>query len=342
MRQTYTHLLTFLFRHRYFRDDLFKSIEIIFAEGTPKLIKDLGIILKPFSGGFHLLASDPELLDSLNDQTPIQLHLKSKDPQYINYTELPAYQLSDKLLYFNNLSAEFDKKSNGFILQKEEFVGLNELVQISYGKIDIPASGSNQQYRFTDATGHEISSQCITRSVQDSNEFLVSNLSQGIIRVFAETKEVKKVYLYPKAIWQKPMGIVEIFPGELLRHFKEKGKAEYTVNFNNRQTIWKYFFVSSVYQKFNNLSIINKGKEQVFNAPQKQLVYKNPDAWVFESKMKIPLSELSDESYQLVDNYDSVHRTGKVILKNLVKATPEQLHFDITKSEAPAYSHIYL
>jgi len=342
MRQTYVHLLTFQFKHRYFRNDLFKSIGISYAEGTSKLINDLGIIIKPFTGGFHLIASDPKLLIDENDAHPIQLHLFCNDPLYINYTELPTYRLADKLLYFNNLIEVFDQKSNSFQLQLSEFVGPNELVQISSGKINIPISVSNPEYRFTDASGIEISSQCIKQSAPGSNEFFLSNLSQGIIRVLADSKEVYKVYFNPKTVWKKPMAIAEIFPGQLIRHFKEKGKVDYAIIFNNRQTIWKYFLVSQVYQKFTNLSIINKGKEQVFNAPQKQHVYKNPETLVFESKIKIPLSELTDETYQLVDSFDPEHRSGKVIHKNLAKASPEQLHFDLTKSEEPAYSHIYL
>jgi hypothetical protein len=342
MRQSYSHLLTFLFRHRYFRENLFKSIGILYADGTPKLIKDLGIIIKPFSGGFHLLASDPELLGTITDQTPLQFHLFCNDSQYVNYTDLPLYRLSDKLLYFNNITPALDKNNNGFSLQKEEFVGQNEVVQISQGKINIPETGSDQQYRFTNASGFDIPSQCIYQSTLHNNQYTITGISQNLVRILIGNTDIYKVYFNPKPIWLKPLGIVELFPEILYSQFKEHGKVEYIVSFNNRQTIWKYFLVSPVYQKFNNLSIINKGKEQIFSVPQKQAVFKNPEAWVIESKIRIPLSEFTEEAYQLVDNYDSEKRTGKVILKNLARATPDQLHFDTTKPEASAYSHIYL
>ncbi|HAQ18751.1 MAG TPA: hypothetical protein DCR40_05870 [Prolixibacteraceae bacterium] len=342
MQQTYNHLLTFLFKHRYFRNELFKSIEISFAEGTTKLLNDLCIIIKPFTGGFHLLACNTELLDSLNDTDPIQLHFNCTDPLYINYTELPLYHLTDNLLYFNNLSVIPDQDGEGFRPNEAEFVGQSEVVPVSHGKIKLPTFESSKKYRFTDALGNEISSQSITQTKQYSNEFMLSDLPQGLVRFFADDVESGKVYYHPKSFWKKPLGIVDIYVGELFNQYKEKGKVDYAVSFNNRKTIWKYFFVSPVYQKFSNLSIINKGSEQIFNPPQKQLVYKNPEAWVFESKNKIPLSEISDEIYQLFDNYESEQRPGKIIHKNLVKATPEQLHYEVTKSEEPAYSHIYL
>jgi hypothetical protein len=342
MKQTYTHLLTFVFRHRYFMDDLFKVIEVSFAEGTPKLIKDLGIVIKPFPGGLHLLASDPELLDSINDTNPIQLVLHCKDPQYINYTELPPYRLPDKLLYFNNLSAVSTGGNKSFRLHNKEFAGQNELVQISYGKINFPEFNADNKNRLTDAVGNEIPPQCITKSVPESGALVLSNLPQGLIRLFSNKEEVDKVYYYPKAVWNKPFGIVEIYTTKLFKQYKESGLVEYVLNFDNRQTIWKYFLVSPVYQKFNNLSIINKGKEQIFKTPQKQLVHKNSEALVFESKNKIPLRELSDETYQLVDNYDPNLRSGKVILKNLVKASAEQLYADENQLVESAYSHIYI
>jgi len=342
MQQTYSHLLTFRFKHRYFKDDLFKSIDISFTDETNKLTKDLDIIIKYFQGGMHLLASDPELLETLNDATPLQFYITCKDSLYINYTELPNFNLAEKLIYFNNLSGRQVPQSNEFILQKEDFVGENEIIKINHGKIKIPSFDANKAYRFTDSTGNEISSACISQSAQHSDEFNLSGIPQGLVHIFADKEEVDKLFFNPKTVWKKPLGIIEIYTGRLFTQYKEKGLINYNVVFNNRQTIWKYFFVSPVFQKFNNLSIINKAKEQIFNAPQKQNVFNNPETLVFESRNKIPLSELSDDNYQLVDNYDFEHRSGKIILKNLTKASPEQLYCDNTKSDKPVYSHIYI
>jgi len=342
MKQTYANILTLLFKHRYFSDDLFKTVNISFADDSHKLIVDLGIVIKPFSGGFHLLSSNPEILNSIDDTNSIKLLLNCTDPFYINYTELPLYRLTDKLLYLNNLSVVSDSKGKVYNLHKEEFVGQNEVVQIIHGKISISNFNASKGYRFTDATGNDLTSQSVLISSQSSDTFIFSNLSQGHILLYNSKEEVNKYYHYPNAVWKKPFAILEIYPDELFKHYSAGGKVEYALNFANRKTIWKYFFVSPVYKNFQNLSIINKGKEQIFNAPQKQLIHKNEEALVFESKNKIPLSELSDENYQLVDNYDNGNGKGKVILKNLVKASPEQLYGDKTKSDDTIYSHIYI
>jgi len=339
MKQTFDHLLTFLFKHLYFSDSLFRSINVSFADGTQKLLKDLGIIIKPFPGGFYLLTSNPELLNS-RDTTSIQLLLNCTDPFYINYTELPTYRLTDKLLYFNNLSVFSNEKNEGYLLHNEEFVGQNDVVQIIHEKFSPLNFNAEKGYRFTDAAGTEITSQFIALSVHEANTFIISNLLQGLILLYDFDEEVKKFYYFPNSVWKKPFAIVEIFPEKLFKQYNENGKIEYALNFNNRHTFWKYFLVSPVYKNFKNLSIINKGKEEIFSSPQKLPVHKNEEALVFESKKKIPLSELSDENYQLVDNYDNGKR--KIILKNLTKASPEQLYRDETKSNEAIYSHIYI
>jgi len=340
MQQVYSLLLTFMVQHRYFRDNLFHVADISFAEGTAKLINDLGIVIKPFKGGFYLLCSDPELLKG--EQRSIRLNLNCQDTQYINYSDLPSYQPRTSLLYFDNQIIPAGSNDESLLLHEDLFVSVKDIVQVTHGKLTIPNFDQGKEYRFTDAIGDELHPGRIQFSANNPNEVTLLNLPEGLVRVYSGDEEIERVYHQPKAIWTKPMGIIEIYAGELYNQYKKKEQIDYAVQFNYRQTIWKYFVVSPVYQKFNNLSIVNKGKEQIFNAPQKQRILQNQEALVFESKDRIPLLEQSGEIYQLVDNYDPELPAGKVILKNLAKASPEQLYYDTTVSDAPAYSHIYI
>ena len=342
MKQTFNHILTFFFRHQYFNDKLFKSIEVSLDEGSHRLINNFGIVIKTFPGGFHLLSSNPDLLESVNETESLQLYLNCSDPYYINYTDLPVYNLSNKLLYFNNLSGLKSEGENSLALHKEKSAGENELVQVVHEKVIIPDFNSGENYRFTDAAGNEIPSQSISPSIQNSSSFNISNLPQGLIFFHSGNNSVKKFYRYSKAVWKKPFAVLELFPGKLFHQFREKGKIDYVINFNNRKTIWKYFLVSPVYNKFKNLSIINKGKEQVFNSPQIQQIHSNLEALVFESKSEISLAEQSDEYYQLVDNYSAGNGKSKVVLKNLARASADQLYRDEAKTNETFYSHIFI
>lgn len=212
---------------------------------------------------------------------------------------------------------------------------------IVHERISIPNLNTEKEYWFSDAAGDEIDSQYITLSTKGSNIFNISNLPKGLILFYTSNAEVKKFYHYPKAVWKKPFAIVEIFPRELLKQFSEKGKVDYAFNFKNRQTIWKYFLVSPVYQNFKNLSITNKRKEQIFNSPQNQFINNNTEALVFESKSKIPLAEHSGENFQLIEDYASGSGKMKLVIKDLPKASPTQLHRDEPNTDA-IYSHIYI
>jgi hypothetical protein len=222
MKQTFNHILTFFFRHQYFNDNLFKPIEVSLAEGSHRLINNFGIVVKTFPGGFHLLSSNPELPESVNELESLQLYLNCSDPFYINYTDLPVYNLANKLLYFNNLSGLKGERENSFVLHKEESAGENELVQVVHEKVTIPDFKAVENYRFTDAAGNEIPSQNISPSIQNSNSFNISNLPQGLILFYAENKDGLMFYHYNKAVWKKPLAIVELFPGKLFHQFKEK------------------------------------------------------------------------------------------------------------------------
>ncbi len=342
MQQPFNHILTILFKHQYFSDKQFQSINITYERETSKLVRNLNIVIKSFPGGVHLLATDPELLNSPDESEPIRLLLNCKDGTFINYTELPLYNPGANLLYFNNLSPNTKTENDSLLLHENEFVSQNEVVSVNKEKITIPQFDSKKKYVFTDAAGNEISTQNIRQARPDSEDFYLSNFSEGVMYIKEGKKDVGKVFIYTNAVWRKPLGILEIFPGKLFAHFKEKGKVNYAINFNNRETIWKYFFTNPVYQKFNNLTIINKAKEQIFKTPEKKQFNEQMEALVFESKNKIPISEFSNNAFQLIDGYDPKLKSGKVILKNLANASPELLYRDETNSEKIIYSHIFI
>jgi len=250
MEQKYRQVAVLFFKHQYFKTKLFRSIEVSYDENTAKLATDLSIIIKPFPGGIYILSSNPDLLDTTAETVPLRLHLNCKDPYYINYTELPTYNLNDTLIYLNNLALDADANNDATKLHKEKFIGVENLVELNQGKINIPSYDPNQQYLFTDPFGREISKKYIKPSTNNPSEFIVSGMPQGAIYLTANTKVIKKIYYYPKRVWKKPMAIIDIYPSKLLEQYKESKKLEYIINFNNRETIWKYFFVSPLYQYY--------------------------------------------------------------------------------------------
>lgn len=347
MQQSFQHIMTFSCQHQYFKDGLFKAINYSCPESTSKRLKDLGIVIKYFSGGFHLLSSNPELLATEILSNPLQFYLSCEDPYYINYSDLPNFSATKDLLYFNNLGVPYNEEQKVFRLHTDDFIREKDLVKLSHGVLEIPLFKEGNTYSFKDASNEEISSEHILRNPNEPDTVMLNDMPQGLIRILLDDKVVNRVYQYPNPVWKKPLGTVEIFLGVLHDQFKTYGKVNYSINFKNRETIWNYYFTDPGYLKFEDLKIINKEKKIVFNPPEKKELQRNSVTLLFQSKEKIPLLEYSEDNFQLVEKFDEELKYGKVVIKNLTRASPDMLYQGNHETGDPLgtktlYSHIYL
>ena len=343
MVDTYQYLISISFKHNYFRDGNFKTLQVSFDESTQRLLKKLGLIVKPYHGGVHFLILNRELLNDTTINTPLRLFVDCNDSFYINYSDLPDYIPSNSVLYFNNLDLAPNIVGKQLMLQSEEYVGKKELASMTSGKLVLSKPKKNKEYNFQDVFGNDISSHInrLPNNNEGYAEYVVSNLQQGLIQVYFEGLKKMSVYYTPKTVWKKPLGILEFYLPQLYRHSGHEDKLDYVLNFNARSTIWKYFLVSPAYNKFFDLSIIDGTKEKVFKAPEKETVQES-EVLVFESLNEIALSEFSTNNFQLVNKFDPILKMGNpVVIKVLPKASPEQLYRSSTTKES-LYSHIYL
>lgn len=333
MNQSYSHILTMTLKHPYFEDGYFRSLELSYAEDTLKLMRDLDVIVKPFRGGCHLLTAKPELLALHSDTDPLQFYLSNKDPYYINYTVLPTYDPASSLIYFNNLQAVPIDTDSEWRLHREDHVMEEDMLRLSHGQFKIDKYDPDRAYVFKHVFDRAIPDQSIAMTDPDTGQMAISEIPQGVVCVFDGDTLVDSVYYYPKAVWKKPLGTIEIFTKALYHHYKNGIKVDYSINFDNRKTIWKYFLISKEYQKFNDLTIINSAREQIFEVERM-----DDESLVLTSKYELPLSEHSSDTFQLVDNFTPGQRSETVILQHLVKPSPDYLYRDDDK----LYSHIYL
>ncbi|RIJ50501.1 hypothetical protein D1614_00770 [Maribellus luteus] len=338
MKQSFTHILTVQFDHSYFHDNKFKPIQISYEAPTSQLLKNYEIIIKPFPGGFHLLTTDPDLLQSDNESASLKFRFTCSDAYFINYSDLPRFDLRNHLFYFNNLAPHLETPDTLF-LHAEKYVSINDIVVITSQTIQ--TKEKEGEVSFQDVRGTPLAPWRSNQS-PPGTAYQFTDLPEGVIRMRLKSNEEHKVYYTGEAMWKKPLGILEIFPDELHKQFAKNGKINYVIQFNNRSTVWKYFIVNPVYQKFQNLAIINKKKEQVFNDPQKQTLHENTEAWVFESKEKLPIAELQDDSFQLIEAEEPTLKKGRIVIKRLRNASPDFIYNDEKQLTEIQYSHIYI
>lgn len=337
MSQVYYHLATVNFLHSYFKDGLFKSLTFTFSKDSVKLLNDLGVVFKQFYGGFHLLSASPELLISENNKKSLKFYLNCSDPYYINYTQLSAYSQNENILYFNNLNTHKVSEENTVSLQKTEFVDKDDLLHLSYDTINILDYNPENNYTFYDVLNNEISIEYIMEASPNSGKYIFNNLPEGTFHIKSNNELTQSLYNTSNPIWKKPMGVLELFTDILYQDYITNEKANYIVNFNNRSSYWKYFLVSPIYKNLGILNIINGNKDHIFEFPEKQLLDNNTEAIVLTSKSELPLLEYTNDNFQLVAE------NGNIVLKNLPRASPEQLYNENTQDgKIIYYSHIYI
>lgn len=342
MNQNYYLIASISFKHKYFKNGLFKTLSFSIAEDSTKIMKDLGIILKHFPGGFHLLSNNPELLVTQTNKKSLTFYFGNSDPYFINYTALDDYSPARDILYFNNSDKQRTFDENPFCMHNEDFVSLEDVIQSTNGTIEIPMFDETKTYQFYDVLNEELSTGSVQESLMDPGKYTVNELPEGLIHIKSDGSTVQKVYYSPNVVWNKPLGVLELFTNMLYQDYQLNEKVNYEVNFNNRRTIWKYFLTDPTFQQLNDLSIIDKEKGSIFKKPQKQKILENTDAIVFESKNKLPFSEFSHFTLQLIKNFNPNSGSGKVIVKNLPRASPDQLFNDSQEHEEFIYSHIYI
>ena len=341
MEQTYQYLLSLEFRHNYFKDGLFKPLQLSFDAESQQLLKNFGLILKSYPGGLHLLCLDLELLKTASKSTALQILLDCNDPYFINYSDLPNYNPLDTLLYFNNLNKP-NFENSGLNLHSDMNVGKRDAYKLSSGTLMLDTLEKKKKYHFKDESGKEIPDDIyikwIKYRVKDKVEdkgLLISNRYEGSIHVFENENEIDKVYTNPNPVWKKPMAIVELFLSKMFENFEPNKKLKYIVSFNSIKTHWRYILADPMYKNLQNLRIVIKGQENEVFARLKDNPSEESQYPVFQSIKKLDLLEYSENFYSLMNDEKS-----SPIIKALPRAAPEHLVFG--KDKKTMYSHIYL
>jgi hypothetical protein len=128
---------------------------------------------------------------------------------------------------------------------------------------------------------------------------------------FVSEKDVVNLSDSRHHFFKKPFGKLSIMlhPGL---------ETNYSVNFNVRQTYWRYIFMSEYLQKLNSPAIIDDKETNVFG---ERFEIDLPDAkkvYGFVSANKLNLGQKQDAMYRLVENYEP----GTAKHKDVIKALP--------------------
>lgn len=339
MTQQFTHLATLLFQHTYFDEGTFHSLESAVTTDSQAVLRNLGMILKPFKGGIHILASDPNLLKAADQDFPLHIEMRTSDPYYINYTQLPNFQMASECLCFDNLRAIQTEGAAVLRLQKEAFVGADEVMRVCNQNLVLSTFDPEANYTFSNARGIGLESPSIHQADPSKNQFLLQDVPEGILYVFENRLLIESLYHQAVGLWNKPLGVFELYPSTLYDHYRENNEnaVHYTINFKTRKTVRKYFIVQNSNPPYEQLTIIDGSQNELFDRDQDAI-----GNLTFTARASYPLSNAPNLPLQLVNNFRHGASDHKIVVKHLAHPSPSQLYLDESPTSTIMYSHMYV
>src|SRR5690554_3388037 len=140
MQNTFTHMASVHYRHGYFHERGCRSFQLSIPSATKMMLRNLNAVVKPFSSGFYLLSSTPELFKE--EWSSLTFYLNLTDPFFWNYTDFPVADPAKTVFYFNNLTLDPAKQEDGINLHSAAFVGGDCLLDICAGHLPFLESNS--------------------------------------------------------------------------------------------------------------------------------------------------------------------------------------------------------
>jgi hypothetical protein len=130
-------------------------------------------------------------------------------------------------------------------------------------------------------------------------------------------------------------GSLKIHFDDILNYQDKNGASHFRLQFNARSTQWQYYVINKSSLLLENPAIVGKS-ETGFTGPENVTIQSGQAALFFSSDTLLPLSEVPDTQFDLVNNPDASMPTAKknkarIIFKGL--PNPGIKHLGVTTSE---------
>jgi len=322
------------------------------CEESAHLAKRFGLILKEDKGAFVLLFEKDKanrLLAELKikENLKISFILKSGNPYFINFTEVPLEE-ENTIFYFSN--------TKSIIKENKQYLRETEKVSEQYPTklcrtVKITPEEKNKSIEIKDVSGFTV-----YRSIVGDNGLCVDNqcIPIGKYQLFIDEKLRDEFVLYSNIPVRKPVAVVDIFltgklKEQLIKAVKgqETSFIDYSINFAARKTYWRYFLVSKYNTGLATTTIkgfkhnLNKETQQnvKFDGPEKVRLISGQDAFQFVSEKPLEIKQRSDYTFQLKSTQQGVSN-GKTILEKLPLASAEMIKPETSNKALKVFSEI--
>ena len=312
MQTSYAPLFKLSLHHDYFPAGNCPALSIVPTPETSRLMQQLGIRMVERDFGTEGFYADgaPAGGQLLQLDAPVQLSfsLRSKDPLFLNYTELPLLPYQKQTHYFTNLFAS--GSSETFLASGETTVPLRPATFTER------ANQPGEDISLFDELGNELANSANEQSIiqpvgEDGAEFTVNLIGYPAGRYLLREGDATLLdfVLQPNNQQVGDLGLFSVYIGDTSsngQHILAGGAvspASYALTFSSRATTWRYHLIDNNGEGFEDFQLVDQASDAVVAAsptpPETSTLPDGTKAVVLTSPAPIPLRQRAGVRFML-------------------------------------------
>jgi hypothetical protein len=343
---SYRTLFTVNILHNYYSENKTSDLVLVPTARSLALAKKLGLIIKTTENGAVVLF-DSDKTDSLlyeldhNPSVKFSFQAYSKNPFFLNFTNLPIEQ-KNSVLYFSNEQGR-KEEGNEYLLHNSSYVGEEDFQTLLNGSLKVEAEGNEKEVEVYDVLGNLV----YTSKISANGVGYIDSkmLPEGKLRLL-ENKTEKFTFVNAGDFTvNKPIGFIDLslsgkIKKELINGAQIKNLAHYNykVFFESRSTLWKYLIIPKYNNAVQNSVITTNNRNISFSGPETISMSNGETAFVFLADKNLPLKERSDFNFQL--KAGKLIGSGKTLINRLPLPSVEVIKPESRNSNAKVFSEI--
>lgn len=271
-------------KHDYFADGVLRGFTIEPTPYTQQLMRQYDLRLQNHAEGITIYSGLEEgalMTTSLSSLHNLCFLLKTQDPSFINYTDLPLLGQEGKKYYFSNIGLEQEAGLSTKRLQKAAFVSEQDglLFHPLFYQHLLPKNTEKAQFTLKGLGQNAVDQdqvadwQFIPMETSPEGKAPVLQLdftksAWGKYELDIEGEDSINFGVMPDNIMLSTFGMIEIMP-------QTESFEQYEISFQARKTSWRYYIINKSEIDITTLRI-NKGSANQLNGDAEEIPLVQP------------------------------------------------------------------
>ncbi len=343
----YRVIASFTVEHQYYAKSLAKDLHFLPAPESAALAERIGLFLKITDAGISL-SYDVFMGDALlryildNEDLYFDFYLVTSNFHFVNFTDMPTESVGN-LYYYDTDNATKEEKGQ-HRLHKNDYVDSADSLPM------VDADFYRETKNKVDYALKNDAGQILREgSVSGKYKVALAGLPAGRYGVY-ENGKFQQGFVYRAVDFKRRHRLAMIrlsIKGGLRKSIittLEQGQviseSKYKLKFDSRNTYWKYFIVSKYKLPLEKSGIDTNDTDIEFVGPEKVSLSNGETAFLFESKVSLPLKEIQDLNFKLSKDRKSGRGNGEAYLNRLPTPSADMIRPASRDEAAKVYSEL--